>query len=146
MRGIHVMAHLLDRENTLNTAASVLATALPEALAIYAFGSFARGDERPDSDLDLAVLLLPKAQIPDKLGLMADLSRAVGREVDLVSLREASLDLVSDLLREGRQLLVRRPSDVLTWEAERMTDYALFNERRAEIVSMYMNEPLRGHS
>ena len=133
----------VDRERVLETAGSVLATALPQAWAIYAYGSFARGDERPDSDLDVAVLLPPKAQIPDKLGLMAELSRAVGREVDIVNLRDASLDLVRDVLRDGRQLLVRRPSDVLVWEAERMTDYMLFNPRRAEIVSMYMREPLR---
>lgn len=134
--------NILDRERTLVAARAVLANALPDAWAIYAFGSFARGDEHPGSDLDLAVLLPPKAEIPDKLGLMADVARQVGRDVDIVSLRGASLDLIRDVLRDGRQLLVRRPSDTLGWEAERMTDYMLFNPRRAEIVSMYMDEPL----
>lgn len=112
-------------------ATGPLAEALPEAWAIYAYGSFARGDEGPLSDLDLAVLLPPRAEIPDKLGLVAHLSRAVGREVDLVNLREANLDLIHELLREGRQLLVRRPDDVLAWEAERMTDAAALNVTRA---------------
>ena len=61
----------------------------------------------------------------------------------MVSLRDAGLDLVHDVLKEGHQLAVRLPDDVLAWEAERMTDYALFNPRRQEIISMYMREPLR---
>ncbi len=91
------------------------------------YGSCARGDDWPGSDIDLAALLPPGAVISDKLALIADISRAVGREVDIVSLREAGLDLVHEIFRSGEQLLVRRVSDVLGWEAERMTDYALFN-------------------
>ena len=33
--------------------------------------------------------------------------------------------------------------DLLAWEAERMTDYADFEPRRAAIVEMYLREPLR---
>jgi hypothetical protein len=93
--------------------------------------------------VDLAVLLPPKAQIPDKLGVIAEVSRAVGRDVEIVSLREASLDLVHELLRDGRQLLVRRVPDVLRWEAERMADYADLNPRRKDILAVYLNDPLR---
>jgi uncharacterized protein len=132
-----------ERQRILNAACAVLASALPEAWAIYVYGSFARGDEGPASDLDLAVLLPPKAMIPDKLGLIADVSRAIGRDADIVNLRQANLDLVHDLLRDGRQLLVRCPDDVLGWEAERMSDYADFNPRRADILAAYLNEPLR---
>lgn len=127
-------------------ARSALVAALPDAWAIYAYGSYARGDNWPGSDVDLAVLLPPGIEILDKLTLLADISRAVGREVDIVSLREAGLDLVHEILRDGEQLLVRRVSDVLMWEAERMTDYALFNPRRAEIVERYLSEPLRARS
>jgi len=131
-----------DRQHMFDVACGILAAAFPDSWAIYVYGSFARGDEGAASDLDLAVLLPPRAVIPDKLGLIAELSRKVGREVDIVSLREANLDLVHDLLRDGRQLLVRREDDVLGWEAERMSDYADFNPRRAEILAAYMDEPL----
>jgi predicted nucleotidyltransferase len=138
--------HAPDRRSILEKARNALATALPETWAVYVYGSFARGDEWPKSDVDLAVLLPPGAVIPDKLALISDISRAVGREVDVVSLRDAGLDLVHEILRDGEQLLVRRASDVLGWEAERMTDYALFSPRRAEIVERYLSEPLRATS
>lgn len=131
-----------DRQRILDTSCSVLAAALPDVWAVYVYGSFARSDEWPDSDLDLAVLLAPGAGIPDKLALIADVSRHIGRDVDIVNLREASLDLVHELLGEGRPLLVPRESDALGWEGERMTDYADFNPRRAGILALYLREPL----
>jgi predicted nucleotidyltransferase len=132
-----------ERESVFTTAREILLAALPDAWAIYAYGSFARGEEWPDSDLDLAVLLPPGQQIPDKLELLGRISRQVHREVDLVSLRDAGLDLARELLRDGKPLIIRREADTLAWEAERMTDYAQFNPRRAEIVNAYMREPLR---
>jgi len=130
------------RTRILESALGALDTEFPDAWALYVFGSFARGDQRPDSDLDLAVLLPPQVDFRDKLALIARLSRQVGREVDLVNLRRASLDLVHELLREGKPLRIRRDSDVLGWEAEQMTEYADFNPRRAGILARYLDEPL----
>jgi predicted nucleotidyltransferase len=51
------------------------------------FGSAARGEMRPDSDIDLLVEFMPEAAVDlvDHAGLMLDLSRLLGRKVDLVS-------------------------------------------------------------
>ena len=51
------------------------------------FGSAARGEMRADSDIDMLVEFLPDAGIDlvDYAGLMLDLSRLLGRKVDLVS-------------------------------------------------------------
>src|SRR5215469_2611610 len=51
------------------------------------FGSAARGEMRPDSDIDLLVEFLPKADVGlvEHAGLMLDLERLLGRKVDLVS-------------------------------------------------------------
>ena len=51
------------------------------------FGSAARGDMRPNSDIDLLVEFLPDAEVDlvDHAGLMLDLARLLGRKVDLVS-------------------------------------------------------------
>jgi predicted nucleotidyltransferase len=53
--------------------------------ALWVFGSVARGDARPDSDIDLAVDLTPGAE-PSLLALGAlreDLADALGRPIDL---------------------------------------------------------------
>lgn len=52
----------------------------------YLFGSCARGDERPDSDVDLLVSLDYSHPIGLKyFGMMCDLEDKLGRKVDLVS-------------------------------------------------------------
>ena len=51
------------------------------------FGSAARGEMRPDSDIDLLVEFLPNAEVGlvEHAGLMLDLEKLLGRKVDLVS-------------------------------------------------------------
>ena len=51
------------------------------------FGSFARGDDRPDSDIDLLVSLDPKAEVGlfDYAGIGELLERMLGRPVDLAN-------------------------------------------------------------
>ena len=52
----------------------------------YLFGSCARGDERPDSDVDLLVSLDYSRPIGLKyFGMICDLEDKLGRKVDLVS-------------------------------------------------------------
>ena len=61
---------------------------------IAVFGSFARGEEGPQSDIDLLVELKPPDQRPP-LGLQwfrleEELSRILGRKVELISSRALS--------------------------------------------------------
>ncbi len=51
------------------------------------FGSAARGEMRPDSDIDLLVEFQPDAAVGllEHAGLMLDLEQLLGRKVDLVS-------------------------------------------------------------
>ena len=48
------------------------------------FGSFARGDDQPDSDFDLLVQLEPGRNLIDHVALMQDLEDLLGRKVDVV--------------------------------------------------------------
>lgn len=101
---------------------------MPDALAIYVYGSFARGEEWPDSDLDLAVLLPPGQGISDILQMLAELRETTGRDVDLVDLRTASDVLRREVLADGKTLFVSQPDTVLAWEASAMTRYARHRE------------------
>jgi predicted nucleotidyltransferase len=70
------------------------------------FGSAARGEMRPDSDVDLLVEFLPDAEVDlvDHAGLMLDLSRLLGRTVDLVSKRALKPLIRTSLLEQARLL------------------------------------------
>ena len=54
-------------------------------LKAWLFGSFARGEETPDSDVDILVLLDYSQKIGLRyFGMALDLEKLLGREVDLV--------------------------------------------------------------
>ena len=61
------------------------------------FGSEARGSSRLHSDIDLAV----DAPTVDLLALRTTLTATLGREVDLVSLADATIPLLEHLVRDG---------------------------------------------
>jgi predicted nucleotidyltransferase len=70
------------------------------------FGSAARGEMRPDSDIDMLVEFLPDAEIDlvDFAGLMLDLSHLLGRKVDLVSKNGLKPLIRVAVLEEARPL------------------------------------------
>lgn len=64
---------------------------------VIVFGSRARGDALPDSDLDVAV----EAPGVDLLALGAEMSRTTGLEVDVLDLRHVTVPLLDRIVREG---------------------------------------------
>lgn len=82
----------------------------PDFVAAWLFGSAARGTAGPDSDVDVAILrgrpgVDPLGDLP--LGLTQELMMATGRQVDVVILDDADVDLVHRVLRDGELLLDR---------------------------------------
>ena len=57
--------------------------------ALYLFGSVARGNATPDSDIDLSFDIAPDAKFSlfDQAQIMCDLTEALGAKVDLVPRR-----------------------------------------------------------
>jgi predicted nucleotidyltransferase len=85
-----------DREVLLEKLRTALQSRHDIRVALL-FGSSARGSARLDSDVDVAVL----APAVDWLTLSADLSIALGRDVDVVPLETAGIPLVQEVLRDG---------------------------------------------
>jgi predicted nucleotidyltransferase len=89
----------VDLQQRIRQAAEILRAA--GATEVYVFGSTARGVERPDSDVDLAVRGLPPERY---FFVLAPLVSALGRPVDLVDLDESTpfvryLDRTKELRR-----------------------------------------------
>lgn len=68
---------------------------------VRVFGSVARGEARPDSDLDLLVEAGPATTAWFPGGLVADLEEALGRRVDVVTVRSLSSELRERILQEA---------------------------------------------
>lgn len=70
------------------------------------FGSAARGEMRPDSDIDMLVEFLPDADIDlvDYAGLMLDLSRLLEKKVDLVSKNGLKPRIRASVLQQAQLL------------------------------------------
>jgi uncharacterized protein len=68
------------------------------------FGSAARGEMRPDSDIDLLVEFLPDANVGllEHAALMLELAQLVGRRVDLVSKRGLKPRIRDSVLADAR--------------------------------------------
>ncbi|MQA92635.1 MAG: DNA polymerase subunit beta [Gemmatimonas sp.] len=69
--------------------------------SVRVFGSFARGEARPDSDLDLLVEPGPETSPWFPGGLVSDLEEALGRRVDVVTLRGLTSELRDRILEES---------------------------------------------
>jgi uncharacterized protein len=117
-----------ERQAIFDTARDAVLATLPEAWAVYVYGSFARGEDWPDSDLDIAVLLPPGQRIPDLLKLIGDISKHIHRDADVVDLRRVGDVLRREVLESGRTLFESDPEKVLAWEASAMSQYAHYRE------------------
>jgi uncharacterized protein len=96
------------------------------AVAVYLFGSVARGEAGPDSDVDIGVLFsVEPASTLDSppLDLEGELERRLGRRVQVVALNRASADLVHRVLRDGKLVLDREPAARIRFEVRRRNEY-----------------------
>ena len=74
------------------------------ALALRVFGSVARGDTRPDSDLDLLAEFEPRRDLLDIAGFKLDLEALLGCKVDVVEEQGLNPLVRERILREAQPL------------------------------------------
>jgi|SRR5579862_9263018 len=92
-----------------------------EVLAAYVFGSVASGRERPDSDIDFAVLV-DTSSIPDdllhyRLRLMAELGQVLKRsDLEVVILNEAPPVLAHNAISKGKLIFERSRSARISFQ------------------------------
>ena len=125
-------------QEKLDKGLELVQSFLPDVQAVYLFGSFAYSDERPESDIDVA-LLLPheKAKTLGTLygsNLHQALTRFFGRDVDLINLRQVSTVFQNQIVSTGK--LVYSADEVArqTFKMYTLSFYQKLNEERAGIL------------
>ena len=115
----------------------------PDTQAIYLFGSWGTEYERPQSDVDIAVLLpAPQAKKAGSL-ILTDLHSALqsllSREVDLVNLRQAPTVLQKEVVMAGRRIYCISGIVADEFELLVLALYQKLNEERAGILAEGMS-------
>lgn len=86
--------------------------ARPEITAVYLFGSCARGLAKETSDVDLAILLDPHANVDEselKRSVLIGLSKLLRKEIHLVILNRAGELLSAQIFKYGKCLYNSNP-------------------------------------
>lgn len=120
--------------------AQILRDAVPGLLAVYRFGSSVAGTARPDSDVDVAVLAAEPIDAVTRFEIQEDLGRRLGRDVDLIDLRQASTVMRMQVLSGGRLLASYDTAAQEAFEDHTYSAYARLNEERREILAQIRHE------
>ncbi|MDN3517812.1 nucleotidyltransferase domain-containing protein [Aquisalimonas lutea] len=116
----------MDNDALTTRIQAILEAHADEIACAYLFGSRATGTERPDSDIDLAVLFRdaqPRRLMGPAVALRGELEEHTGYEVELIDLEAAPVDLVHRVLREGRLLLDPDPGRRIAFEVDARNRY-----------------------
>jgi uncharacterized protein len=116
----------VDRDQLAQQIAHVFAARNEGEAAVYLFGSVARGEARPDSDVDVAVLYgkpIEPGLAGLKLGLAGDLEERLGRPVDLVVLDHQSPDFIHRVLCDGILVVENNRSARIHFEVTARNEY-----------------------
>ena len=108
-----------------------------ELLGAWLYGSRARGESRPDSDIDLAVLgdrPLDPVELFDAAGRLA---AGLGVAVDLVDLRQAGGLLKVEATHHG-QPLVTVTREAALFATHALADHAAFAPRRRAATQAFV--------
>jgi predicted nucleotidyltransferase len=131
----------MTRTEIVDRLESALSGRTDVRLAVL-FGSWARGTERPGSDVDVAVDALGV----DDTALSVELGDVLGCDVDVVSLRTESIPLLHSIVRDGIVVHEGRPGAGALWRSHALATLEIdlpWFRRMAEAMLTRLATPAR---
>ncbi|WP_297522105.1 nucleotidyltransferase domain-containing protein [uncultured Clostridium sp.] len=101
---------------------------------IYLFGSFSRGEERVDSDIDIAFLSDDNVDEYRCFMKAQELADIFKRDVDLIDLRKVTTVFKAQIIGSAKVIYCNDDSKRAYFEIRSLKEYALLNEERYEIL------------
>lgn len=102
---------------------------------IIIFGSAANERMRADSDIDVAYLSAQNVQAYELFMLAQEMAGALGRDVHLIDLRQASTVLQAQIVSQGKVILDLEPLKRQEFFILVLKQYARLNEERSPILA-----------
>lgn len=90
----------------------------PKVVAVYLFGSYAKGEERPMSDIDIAVILKRPTSRDE-----GDIGSLYSKDIDLVLFHRLPLYIQHEVFKYGRELLVKDEEELVRVKLRVMRGY-----------------------
>ena len=110
----------------------------PAVQAIYLFGTYGTAHERPDSDVDIALLLPPQqAKAAGHLALSDlcfELQASMEKKIDLINLRRVPTVLQKEVIAADRRIYQADAYAAAEFEMLTLSYYQKLNEERADII------------
>lgn len=94
---------LNDNPHMLNQLTNLFAKNASIQLALV-FGSAARGDLKPESDIDVAVLAHKRLSHIEKRALIEQITVSTGRAVDLIDLADVGQPLLGQIMKNSKRV------------------------------------------
>lgn len=106
-------------------------------IAIYLFGSHAKGKTKKDSDVDLGVLFFKDIGGFERIDIETDLSNLLKRDVDLVDMKKASPLLRHQVYKCGVEIYSKENDYPARFRASHIQEYLdtlYLHEQRMKIL------------
>ena len=111
----------------------------PQVVSAYVHGSIAKGNARPDSDLDIAILCLPKTTLTslELLMLTESLVSYTERELHLSTLTHDNLIFLREVATHGEQLFTKDKYYTDIFMCTGLSLAAKLHEDSREVINAY---------
>lgn len=97
---------------------------------IYLFGSFARGEGREDSDIDIALFSIEKLNSYDLFVLANNLSFELKRDVQIIDLKSITTVFAAQIVSNKEILYSNSEENSSKYDVKILKEYAKLNEER----------------
>lgn len=111
----------------------------PRVLTAFLLGSGARDQLRPDSDIDIGIILDSgeKMNPVERARIAGKLSYTLRRTVDIGLINSKNLIYAKEAIFNGRKIFVKNESRSMLETARLLGMYIRFNEDRKEVLDAY---------
>lgn len=101
---------------------------------ILLFGSYAKGSDHAESDIDLAYLSNKEMSSYDRFILASELAGLTGCEVDLIDIRKIDTVFTMQIFEQGIPIYLQDEKEFILQKMRAYSMYATLSEQRAPVI------------